>query len=145
GGAKYSPTTSVTFATSSGSVENLNVPARQGCTPNLRHALATVALPIFRCSASRREDQCVTPYFFGGGVNVAVMIVWSSIRFGRPDRDAWNTPPIASASSLPRDVHSVVGAVRSRSAIREFAAPSAASRMIRARIANPGWIDVERV
>jgi hypothetical protein len=33
GGARYSPTASVTLAISSGSVENLNVSARQGCTP----------------------------------------------------------------------------------------------------------------
>ncbi len=39
GGHKYKPTTSVTFPTSSGSVENLNVSLRHGCTPYLRHAL----------------------------------------------------------------------------------------------------------
>jgi hypothetical protein len=33
GGARYRPTTSVTLATSSGSVENLNVSLRHGCTP----------------------------------------------------------------------------------------------------------------
>ena len=32
GGLRYNPTTSLTLATSSGSVENLNVSARQGCT-----------------------------------------------------------------------------------------------------------------
>jgi hypothetical protein len=32
GGFRYSPTTSVTLATSSGSVENLNVSTRHGCT-----------------------------------------------------------------------------------------------------------------
>ena len=32
GGYRYNPTTSMTFATSSGSVENLNVSARHGCT-----------------------------------------------------------------------------------------------------------------
>ena len=33
GGCRYSPTTSRTLASSSGSVENLNVSTRQGCTP----------------------------------------------------------------------------------------------------------------
>jgi len=33
GGARYNPTTSVTLATSWGSVENLNVSTRHGCTP----------------------------------------------------------------------------------------------------------------
>ncbi len=32
-GARYNPTTSMTFATNSGSVENLNVSTRQGATP----------------------------------------------------------------------------------------------------------------
>jgi hypothetical protein len=35
-----------------------------------------VALPIFNRSASSRDDQCVTPNFFGGGNSVAVMIAW---------------------------------------------------------------------
>ena len=71
GGARYSPTTSVTLATSCGSVENLNVSARHGCTPYSRHAVATVAFPIRRCRPNSRLDQCVTPYFFGGGRSVA--------------------------------------------------------------------------
>ena len=33
GGARYNPTMSRTLATSSGSVENLNVSSRHGCTP----------------------------------------------------------------------------------------------------------------
>jgi hypothetical protein len=43
GGAKYKPMMSVTLATSSGSVENLKVSARQGCTPKACHAFSTVA------------------------------------------------------------------------------------------------------
>ena len=36
--------------------------------------------------ASNRDDQCVTPRLFDGGVNVAAMIfAWSTVR-GRPDR-----------------------------------------------------------
>ena len=71
GGARYSPTMSVTFATSSGSVENLNVSDRHGCTPSSRHAFATVRCSTFRCAASNRDDQCVIPSLFGGGVSVA--------------------------------------------------------------------------
>src|SRR5660397_45839 len=70
GGAKYNPTTSVTLPTSSGSVENLKVSTRQGCTPYSCHAVATVRFPIPRWRPSSREDQCVTPYFFGGGARV---------------------------------------------------------------------------
>lgn len=71
GGSRYKPTTSVTLATSSGSVENLNVPDLHGATPYSRQARATVAFPMPRCPANNRDDQCVTPYFFGGGINVA--------------------------------------------------------------------------
>ena len=57
GGARYNPTMSVTLATSSGSVENLNVSDRHGCTPTSRHAFATVLLLVFKCEASNRDDQ----------------------------------------------------------------------------------------
>jgi hypothetical protein len=43
GGFRYSPITSVILATSSGSVENLNVSACHGITRNDRHAFNTVA------------------------------------------------------------------------------------------------------
>ena len=46
GGFMYSPTTSRTFASNSGSVENLNVSTRQGCKSQRRQILATVPLPI---------------------------------------------------------------------------------------------------
>lgn len=48
GGARYRPTTSVTLATSSGSVEYLKVPDLQGWIPWLRHTRATVVLPMPR-------------------------------------------------------------------------------------------------
>ena len=73
-GARYNPMTSVTFATSSGSVENLNVSRRHGWTPYSRQARAIGAFPTPRRVASSRLDQCVTPSFFGGGLNVAAMI-----------------------------------------------------------------------
>jgi len=38
----------VTFAISSGSVENLNVSDRHGCTPASRQAFAMVLLLVFR-------------------------------------------------------------------------------------------------
>jgi hypothetical protein len=80
--------TSVTLASSSGSVENLNVSTRQGWTPYAFHARATVAWSTPNRGASSRLDQCVTPSFFGGGRNVASTIFRSSTVFGRPDRSA---------------------------------------------------------
>ena len=64
----------MTLATSSGSVENLKVSARHGCTPNACQARTTVAWSIFSLAASSRLDQCVTPNDVGGGRSVSVMI-----------------------------------------------------------------------
>ena len=71
GGCMYSPTTSRTFASSSGSVENLNVSIRQGCRFQSCQILATVAKRIPSSLPSSRLDQCVTPNVAGGLVNVA--------------------------------------------------------------------------
>jgi hypothetical protein len=83
---------SVTLATSSGSVENLNVSTRHGATPTSRQALATAGELVFQCVASSREDQCVTPYFRGGGSNVAAMILRLSTIRGRPGRGLSSRP-----------------------------------------------------
>ena len=84
GGSRYSPTTSMTLATSSGSVENLNDLARHGCTPYSRQPWRLRGSEIPRWRASSRDDQCVTPYFFGGGVNVAAITFARSIVAGPP-------------------------------------------------------------
>ena len=86
GGCRYSPTTSRTLASSSGSVENLNVSTRQGCSFQSRQIRATMAKPTPSSAASSRLDQCVTPSRCGGGVSVAATTCASSTRRGRPDR-----------------------------------------------------------
>ena len=86
--------TSVTLATSSGSVENLNVSAFHGFTPYFFHTPATVEWSTPSLGARSREDQCVTPRLFGGGVSVAAMIFASSIIFGRPGRCSSTNPSI---------------------------------------------------
>ena len=75
---------STTLASSSGSVENLNVSAFHGLTPYSFQIAATVEWSIPSRSASSRLDQCVTPRLFGGGVKVAVMILARSTLRGRP-------------------------------------------------------------
>ncbi len=92
GGAMYSPTTSMTFTSSSGPVENLKVSSFHGLNPYSRQVRATVEKSIRRCRASSLADQCVTPSFFGGGFNVAVMIFARSISRGRPDRSRSSSP-----------------------------------------------------
>ena len=74
GGARYNPITSVTFATSSGSVENLKVSAFHGFTPYVFQMPATVEWSTPSRGASSRDDQCVTPRLLGGGVNVAARL-----------------------------------------------------------------------
>jgi hypothetical protein len=89
---------SVTFATSSGSVENLKVCNRHGCTPTSRHAFATVLLDVFNLDASNRDDQCVTPKLFGGVRRVAAMIASRSTVRGRPERGSSTRPSIPACS-----------------------------------------------
>src|SRR5260370_41739242 len=90
GGCKYRPTTSVTLASSCGSVENLNPSVRCGCRPNRRHSrvmeawLTLIFLVRASQSASRRDDQFVTPSArkaSGGGGTVAdeVAVITSSL------------------------------------------------------------------
>jgi len=97
GGFMYSPTTSMTLASNSGSVENLNVSSFHGLTPYSRHVRATVEKSIRKCLASNRADQCVTPSFFGGGFKVAVMIFARLISRGRPDRSRSSNPASPAA------------------------------------------------
>src|SRR5215207_9779300 len=84
GGFRYKPTTSRILASSSGSVENLNVSTRQGCRPHFFHVVETVKSLIPRCLPSSRLDQCVTPSASGGGSSVTSTIsVWLIVG-GRP-------------------------------------------------------------
>lgn len=78
-------------------MENVKVPSCHGLTSYSRQAFATVLWLIPRRAASKREDQCVTPSFFGGGASVAATIARWSIRRGRPDR-SWLASPSMPAS-----------------------------------------------
>ena len=100
GGLKSSPTMSRTLTSSSGSVENLNVPDRCGWMPNHSQSLEMLAcdtrVPWRRNHvANRRLDQCVIPSSDGGSINVAAKIssrTDSSIVGGLPER-GWSTSP----------------------------------------------------
>ena len=89
GGFRYRPTTSRIFASSSGSVENLNVSVRHGCSPHLRQIRATEANEIPSSAPNNRADQCVIPNRAGGrpsSASVATTTSISSISGGRPLR-----------------------------------------------------------
>jgi len=91
-----------TLATSSGSVENLNVSDRHGLRPHSAQIRATVMCdtpPTW--SASSRDDQCVTPSFSGGGSSVAARIcsrLSCPIVGGAPDRGASSNASIPPCS-----------------------------------------------
>ena len=120
-----------------GSVENLNVSRRQGCSFQSRQIRATDANEIPRCFASRRADQCVTPSDSGGEVKVATTTSASSITGGRPDRSRSPNAFTPPASYRLRHWITVWRLIPTRRAISAFGRPSAASSTIRARCANP--------
>src|SRR5665213_1117329 len=77
--------TSVTFASSSGSVLYLKPRVRCGCRPCSRHTRCTVVEPTPTCCATRRVLQWVMPR--GGLPKVTLMIVVATsslCSFGRP-------------------------------------------------------------
>ena len=134
GGFRYSPTTSRILASSSGSVENLNVSTRQGCTFHLRQIRATVAKEIPSSAPSSRDDQCVTPSAAGGAARVAASTATSSCVAGRPDRG--RSPNAASPPAVYRlrQVSTVGPETPTRRQISALASPSAANSTIQVRI-----------
>ena len=125
------------MASNSGSVENLNVSRRHGCSFQSRQIRATDANEIPSCLASSRADQCVTPNDSGGAVNVATTTAASSITVGRPDRSRSPNAPTPPARYRLRHWITVGRVTPTRRAISAFGKPSAANSTIRARCANP--------
>src|SRR5690348_12486965 len=144
GGLRYSPMTSRTLASSCGSVENLKLSARQGCSPHSRHTSAILTFDRPSSAASSRDDQCVTPSRDGGGSRVASTIATSSVTRGLPGLARSSSPPIPSAAY--RFFHKITVGLDApvRRTISFVPVPSAASSTIRARWASPARIDVER-
>src|SRR5215204_2379477 len=134
-----------TLASSSGSVENLNVSTRHGARPHLFHTAPTAKLLIPNSAASSRVDQCVTPSRSGGGSSVAATTAASSIIRGRPGFGRSSRPPTPSAAY--RRFHEItVGLLTpTRRTISFVPRPSPANSTIRARCANPARIDGDRV
>ena len=96
-------------------------------------------------AASSRDDQCVTPSFFGGGMSVSVMMrPWSTSR-GRPGRASSCSPTIPRRMYRDRHDTTVWRDTPTRAAISVFDTPSAANNTIRARCARPALTDDDRV
>ena len=75
GGSRYSPTTSRTLATNSGSLDSFHESCLCGANPNARHTRDTIDWLNPRCSAIDRVDQCVA----SGGVVSNVAVINASI------------------------------------------------------------------
>ena len=144
GGFRYNPTTSRTLASSSESVENLNVSCRHGLMWYLRQARATVASPRPSCLPSNRDDQCVTPSLTGGS-NVAAMIAESSTTFGRPLRRSSSSPAIPCAANRSRHLITVGRETPSSLAVPDVPTPSATASTIRARSTCPAGTERDRL
>jgi len=98
-------------------------------------------LPIRNAWPSSRLDQCVTPSLFGGGVNGAGddRVV---IHRPRPTRRRLVLQPgDSTALVMCRQSITVGRDIPTRAAITVLDTPSAASRTIRARSANPARND----
>jgi len=136
--------TSRTLASSFGSVENLKLSARHGCSPHSRHTSATFTFEMPSSAASSRDDQCVTPSRSGGGSNVASTIATSSTVRGLPGLGRSPSPPLPSAAY--RRFHKITVGLDApvRRTISFVPIPSAASSTIRARRASPARIDGDR-
>ena len=136
--------TSRTLASSCGSVENLKLSVRHGCSPHSRHTSATLTLEMPSSAASSRDDQCVTPSRFGGGSSVASTMATSSVVRGLPGLGRSSSPPVPSAAY--RFFHKITVGLDTpvRRAISFVPIPSPASSTIRARWASPARIDGDR-
>ena len=76
----------------------LEVAARQGCSPYSRHTSATFTFDRPSSAASSRDDQCVTPSRCGGGSSFASTIATSSVVRGWPGLGRSSSPPMPSAA-----------------------------------------------
>ena len=133
--------TSVTFATSSGSVESLNVSTRHGDTPTTatsQHRGMIDPDP----SASNRDDQWVTPNRAGGGQPS------DEFRWIDPPRPAWpvHIDQAGHTGATYRDRHrfTVGRDTPTRAAMSGLRSPSAANNTTRARDASPARTEEAR-
>jgi len=121
------------LASSCGSVENLKLSARQGCSPHSRHTLATFTFDKPSSAASSRLDQCVTPSRADGGSSVASTTATSSMVRGLPGLGRSSSPPMPSAAYRRFQKITVGLDTPVRAMISLVPSPSPASNTIRAR------------
>ena len=134
----YSPTTSRTFSTKSGSVESLKVSTRCGCRPKARQIRCTVAVDRPLALAMPRELQCVP----SAGRLSRVRLITASIRSspilrGAPERGSSRSPSSRCSAKRWRHLRTVSGCTSSRAPTSRGLPVSAQASTIRARSASP--------
>src|SRR5260370_12586791 len=131
GGLWYSPTTSTTFSTNSGSADSLNVPVKCGLRSNLRQIRPIVDLLSPARSAIEALDQCVA----SAGISSSMAVMTSStlssrIDGGRPGRGSPVSPSSRRPANRPRHLLTLPGSTRRSPAAYLFVAPSAPANPI---------------
>ena len=143
GGSWYSPTTSTTFSTNSGSVDSLNVPVKCGLISNLRQIRPIVDGDSPLRSAIEARDQCVASW----GISSSVAVITSSTLSSRTDgglpRGSSHSPSSRCAANRRRHLLTVIGSTRRSAAACLFEAPSAQASTILARSAS-AWLVLAR-
>src|SRR6266540_1402769 len=137
GGWWYSPTTSTTLSTNSGSVDSLKVSTRCGLSPNLRQIRPIVDLLSPERAAIDVRDQCVA--FPGVSSSVATTTASTCstvIDGGRPGRSSSGSPSNRRVINRPRHLPTVAGCTPSKAATCVFGVLSAHASTILHRCAS---------
>src|SRR6266536_2654643 len=137
GGLWYSPTTSTTFSTNSGSVDSLKVSARCGLSPKARQIRPTVDLLSPDLSAICLRDQWVASL----GVSSSVATTTASTRStvidgGRPGRSSSSNPSSRRLINRSRHLETVSGCTPIAAATCVLGVPSAQASTILHRCAS---------
>ena len=153
-GSRYNPTTSISFSSNLGSVDNLNVFTRCGFNPRAAQIRCTVAGDTPTFFAIVRTDQCVSPSGLEFLVKSTISSIFSFDSTGLRPRPAAAFPNLATPSGTNRDRHdrTVDTLTPTCSAIRAVAAPSPAANNTRARntcrcgaVCDPAnWVRISR-
>src|SRR5512132_993910 len=144
GGLWYSPTTSTTFSTTSGSVDSLKVSARCGLSPNRRQIRPIVDLLNPDRSAIEFRDQWVASLGVSSSVATTTCSTCSTvIDGGRPGRGSSTSPSSRRCTNRPRHLPTVAGCTPNSAATCLFGVPSAHASTILQRCAS-AWDDFAR-
>lgn len=126
-----------TFSTNSGSLESLNVSVRCGCSEKARQIRCTVETETPAALDIDRVLQCVEAVGIVSRVAITTSATFSKpILRGAPGRGSSTRPSRRRPANRLRHVDTVSRVTPTFSAIATFVIPSAAHRMISARIAS---------